>query len=268
MTLYCEPLNEGIMENTLHYDKRQAEFHRYVNENYPVLKRLREEDKREAFNALLLKLLQGAKRYLTRGLRIALAKGVISHNKYRPEDLFDQLILEVYDHLDEVGDQNQFHSWIFQRAEKLLSDMEVEEEFESYLYDNIDDYSKAEREGMDEAFSTDGDGDLVMMDELDDISYRDHQYLLKNIFLDDAHEDLMALMDQEDSRQRTQGHLDSVLFRLPQPMRSVFELVTEQLFSMEDVALIKGMPVARVEEMMDRTREILRTSLKERLSDL
>jgi hypothetical protein len=37
---------------------------------------------------------------------------------------------------------------------------------------------------------------------------------------------------------------------------------------MEDVALIKGMPVARVEEMMDRTREILRTSLKERLSDL
>lgn len=256
------------MENTLHYDKRQAEFHRFVNENYPVLKRLREEDKREAFNTLLLKLLPGAKRYLTRGLRIALAKGVISHNKYRPEDLFDQLILDVYDHLDEAGDKDQFHSWIFQRAEKLLTDMEVEEEFETYLYDNIDDYSRAEREGMDEAFSTDGDGDLVMMDELDDISYHDHQYLLKNIFLDDAHEDLMALLEKEDARERAQGHLDATLFRLPLPMRSVFELVTEQLFPLEEVARIKGMPLAQVEDIMDRTREILRTSLKERLSDL
>ena len=231
------------MENTLHYDKKQAEFHRFVNDNYENLKRLRTEDKRAAFNELLLKVLPDIRRYITRGLRIALERGVISHNKFKPDDIFDQLIIDVYDHLEEVHDKDEFHAWLFKRAEKLLDDMEVEEEFESYFYDNIDEYSRAELAEMKEAFSTDGDGDLVMMEELDDISYKSHRYLLKNIYLDD---------------------LDTVLFQLPPNMRSIFELATEQLFSIDDIARIKGVSIERIEKTLDRARELLRDSLKDR----
>jgi len=255
------------MKNTLHYDKKQAEFHRFVSDNFETLKRLREEDKRRAFNELLLKVLPDIRRYITRGLRIALEKGVISHNKFKPEDLFDQLIIDVYDDLDEVRDKEEFHAWLFKKAEKLLDDMEVEEEFESYFYDNIDDYSRAEMEEMKEAFSTDGDGDLVMMEELDDISYKNHHYLLKNIYLDDGHEDMMALIDTDTPQNRTQRHLDSVLFQLPPNMRSVFELATEQLFSTEDIARIKGVSLERIEKTLDRARELLRDSLKDRLRE-
>lgn len=255
------------MKNTLHYDQKQAEFHRFVTDNYEVLKRLREEDKRAAFNELLLKVLPDTRRYLTRGLRIALEKGMISHNKFEPEDLFDQLIIDVYDHLHEVRDPDEFHAWLFQRAEKLLDDMEVEEEFESYFYDNIDDYSRAELEQMKEEFSTDGDGDLVMLEELDDISYKDHHYLLRNIYLDDAHEDLMALMDSDEQKQRARRQLETVLFRLPPNMRSVFELATEQLFSIQDIARIKGVSVGRIDKTLERARELLRDSLKNRLYD-
>ena len=55
------------MKNTLHYDQRQAEFHRYVNESFPTLQRLRSEGKARAFNELLLKVLPDVKRYITRG---------------------------------------------------------------------------------------------------------------------------------------------------------------------------------------------------------
>ena len=140
------------------------------------------------------------KRYITRGLRIALSKGVISHNKYKPEDLFDQLIIDIYDQLDEVEDPSEFHAWLFQRADKLLEDMEVEEEFATYFYDDIDAYSRAEREQMKEEYSTDGDGDLVMLEELDDISYKNREYFLKNIFLDDSHEELMALLERNEAK--------------------------------------------------------------------
>ena len=88
---------------------------------------------------------------------------------------------------------------------------------------------------------------------------------MKNIFLDDAHEDMMALMESEQGRERTQRHLDAVLFRLPPAMRSVFELSTEQQFSVEEIAQIKGLSTERVETMLDRTRELLRESLKDRL---
>jgi len=253
------------MENTQQYDQRQAQFHRFVNENYTTLLRLKKEDKSKAFNELLIKLLPDLKRYLTRGLRIAISKGMIPHNKYRPEDLYDQLIIEVNDHLEEVGNPDDFHSWLFQRAVRILENLEVEEEFESYFYDNIDDYSKAELDKMKEDFSTDGDGDLILMTDLDDISYKDHQYLLKNIYLDDAHEDLMAMMDSREGVGRTQHHLDAVLFRLPPTMRSVFELATEQLFPVGEIARIKGMTTDHVETMLDRARELLRDSLKDRL---
>ena len=103
------------------------------------------------------------------------------------------------------------------------------------------------------------------IEELDDISYKSHQYLLKNIYLDDAHEDLMALMDADKQQGRTQRHLDTVLFQLPPNMRSVFELATEQLFSTEDIARIKGVSIERIEKTLDRARELLRDSLKDRL---
>lgn len=251
------------MKNTLHYDQRQAEFHRYVNDNFEPLLRLRSENKGEAFNVLLLKLLPDIKRYITRGLRIALSKGVISHNKYKPDDIFDQLIIDVYDHLDEVHDKSEFHAWLFKRAEKLLEDMEVEEEFASYFYDNIADYSRAEQDQMLEEFSTDGDGDLVMLEELDDISYKNHQYLLKNIFLDDSHEELMALLERSDDKEEPARLMETALFSLPPNMRSVFELATEQLFTMEDISLIKGFPIDQIEKMMERARELLQNTLKD-----
>lgn len=253
------------MENTRHFDVRQAEFHRFVNESYQTLKELKAADNREAFNKLLLEVLADARRYLTRGLRVALNKGVISRNKYEPEDLSDQLIIDVYDNLEEAGDKDAFHAWLFKRAVRLLERLEVEEEFDSYFYDNIDDYSRAELEKLQEPWSTDGDGDFILMDELDDISYKDRQFIMKNIFLDDAHEDMMALMESRQGLERTEQHLDAVLFRLPPSLRSVFELSTEQLFTLEEIARIKGLPVERVENMLDRARELLRESLKDRL---
>lgn len=256
------------MKNTLHYDQRQAEFHRYVNESFPTLQRMRSEGKARAFNELLLKVLPDVKRYITRGLRIALSKGVISHNKYKPEDLFDQLIIDIYDKLDEVRYPGEFHAWLFKRTDKILEDMEVEEEFATYFYDDIDTYSRAEREQMKEEFSTDGDGDLVMLDELDDISYKNHEYLLKNIFLDDSHEDLMALLERKEGEKDPKGLVETAIFNLPPTMRSVFELATEQLFTPEDIALIKGFSVERIREMLTRARTLLRDTFNDEFQDL
>lgn len=256
-----------IMENTRQFDSRQAEFHKFVNDSYETLLSLKAEDQREEFNKLLLEVLAETRRYFTRGLRVALSKGVISRNKYEPEDLFDQLIIDVYDHLEEAGSKDAFHSWLFKRAVKQLDDLEVEEEFDSYFYDNIDDYSKAELAKMQEPWSTDGDGDLMLLDSLDDFSYQQQQFILKNIYLDDAHEDMMALMDSEQGSGKAEKHLNAVLYRLPPGMRSVFELATEQGFSLEEISMIKELPVEQIETILDTARELLRESLKDRLDE-
>lgn len=255
------------MKDPVIYDPRGAEFQSKVAAGFEELKELKAEGRREAFNEKLLGLLPDVKRYITRGLRLALAKGVISHNKYRPDDFFDQLFLDIYDHLGEVPDGAAFHAWLFGRAESLLEAMEVEEIFDTFLFENLDDFSRAERAEMDESYSTDGDGDLVMMDELDDISYKSRNYLLRNIFLDDAHEDLMALMDSTSGQKQVESQLDTVLFELPPNLRSLFELAYEQGFGPEEIARIKNMEPQQVARLLEKARKLLRVTLSERIFD-
>ena len=255
------------MKDPVLYDPRGAEFKSMVAAGFEELKKLKAAGRREAFNEKLLGLLPDVKRYITRGLRLALAKGVISHNKYRPDDFFDQLFLDVYDHLGEVHGKDAFHPWLFGRAEGLLEAMEVEEIFDTFLFENLDDYSRAERAEMDESYSTDGDGDLVMMDELDDISYKSRNYLLRNIFLDDAHENLMAMMETTGGKKQVESQLDTVLFELPPNLRSLFELAYEQGFRPEEIARIKNLEPGQVAHLLETARKQLRITLSERIFD-
>lgn len=255
------------MKDPVLYDPRGAAFQREVAAGYEELVRYKAEGRRKAFNETLLRLLPEVKRYITRGLRLALAKGVISHNKYKPDDFFDQLFLDVYDRLGEVPGKDAFRAWLFARAESLLEAMEVKEIFDAFLFEDLDQYSRAERSEMDESFSTDADGDLVMLDELDDISYKDRQTLLRNIFLDDGHEDLMALTEAGAGNKRAESQLDNVLFELPANLRSFFELAYEQGFSPEDIARIKNMDPAQVHEQLKKARKQLRLALGDRIAD-
>lgn len=255
------------MKDPVRYDPRGAAFQLEVAAGFEELKQAKAEGRREAFNQKLLSLLPEVKRYITRGLRLALAKGVISHNKYKPEDFFDQLFLDVYDRLGEVPGRDAFHAWLFARAEILLEEMEVKEIFDAFLFDNLDEFSRAERSEMDESFSTDGDGDLIMMDELDDISYKNRQTLLRNIFLDDAHEDLMALTETGANQKKIESQLDNVLFELPANLRSLFELAYEQGFSPEDIARIKNMKSEQVNDQLQKARKHLRLALGEQIAN-
>ncbi len=255
------------MKDPVRYDPRGAAFQREVAAGYQELKKWKAEGRREAFNEKLLSLLPEVKRYITRGLRLALAKGVISHNKYKPEDFFDQLFLDVYDRFGEVPGKEAFYPWLFARAESLLEEMEVKEIFDAYLFEDLGKFSSAERAEMDESYSTDGDGDLVMMDELDDISYKDRQTLLRNIFLDDAHEDLMALTEVGATHDGAESQLDNVLFELPANLRSLFELAYEQGFSPEDIARIKNMEPRQVNDQLKKARTQLRLALGDRIPD-
>ena len=62
--------------------------------------------------------------------------------------------------------------------------------------------------------------------------------------------------------------MEIAIFNLPPTMRSVFELATEQLFTPEDIALIKGFSVERIREMLNRARTLLRDTFNDEFQDL
>ncbi len=252
------------MEDIVAYYENKKTFHLVVARAYPDLARFRREDNKAEFNSLLLKVIPEVKRYIIRKLNTAMQKGLIPRGKYKPEDFTDQLFIEVYDHFDEIKSKKDFHPWLFKKADTLLDDIMADEEFDTLFLDNIDSYARVEWDSMAEKYSTDGDGDLVMMEELDDISYRKHDYILKNIFIEDNNKDLMAKLDQDLGKENIRKHTEMVLHHLPTEMRMIFELFAEHQFDIGEIAKIRNRTVQEIEELLEAAQRSIKISLYNR----
>ncbi|MDW5290888.1 sigma-70 family RNA polymerase sigma factor [Formosa sp. PL04] len=251
------------MENTIRFYE-QREFHVFVSEAFPELIQLRKTGDQEAFNKLILKILPSIRKYINGRLLTAINKGHFSKNKYKANDFIDQLFIEVYNHIDDVKNAEYFYLWLFKKTDKLLEDVIVEEEFDDYFFKNIDDYSKPEWDEMEEKFSTDGGGDLLMIDELDDMSYNKNDYILNKVFIEDDEQKYITAIDKALKKDEAQKHTEMVLRKLPLKVQSVFDLFSNYNFSIVEIAKIKMISSKDVDQLMQYARKNIRASFMNR----
>lgn len=252
------------MENTVNYFEQQRQFHAFVARTFPKLNEFKKEKDSIAFNMELLKILPEVKRYVSRRLQTALNKGMIDKNKFKTEDFIDQLFIEAYDNFDEVADAKELHPWLIKKVDELFDDTIVEEEFDTLFFVDIDDYSKPEWDAMEEKFSTDGDGDLVMLEELDDTLLNKNDYSLEQVFIEDTERELAVKLDQTLDKDRVQSHINMVLNKLPPLMHTVFDLFNRQNFEVQEIAKIKNISIDEVERLLTDTRKKLQVSFSKR----
>tara|TARA_B100000949_G_C14288205_1_gene455547 strand:+ start:6719 stop:7489 length:771 start_codon:yes stop_codon:yes gene_type:complete len=246
--------------DTLKYHESNKAFNVFVASTFADLKRLKKENNKAAFNELLLKTLHQVRRYIVSRIGTALTKGNLPHGKYQPDDFIDQLFIEVYDHFDDVKNERELHPWLFKKANELLEDTITDEEFDDHFLKNIDDYSKAEWDEMEENFSTDGGGDYVMVEELDDISYPKNDYVLNHVFIEDSKQKLQDKLDRELDEEDLRRHVKMVLHNLPLPMRTVFELATEYEFTLGEIAEIQNESLDQVRQLFDNAKKSIELS--------
>ena len=255
------------MKESVNIFQSQREFHVFVANSFSDLIRLKKEGDLKAFNQLLLKTMPEVRRYVQKNLNHAVVKGKIDRNRYKADDIIDQLFIEVYDHLDEINNKNELHAWMFNKVDELLETIFVEEEFDALFLENIDTYSQHEWESMQEKFTTDGDGDLIMNEELDDISYAKDDYVLNHIFVGDDDQKVLLQLDKELGAENIRKHSEMVLYHMPKQMRRVFELFTEHQFGMAEIAKIHNSTVQEIESLLKTARKSLRTSFIKRYLD-
>ena len=252
------------MEESVNIYEGNREFHLFVANTYKDLIRLKKEGDLSSFNNLLVKAIPKVKLYVNKELDRALASGKIDRNKYRADDFIDQLFIEMYDHIDEIENEKELYPWMFKKVDELLGDILVEEEFDSLFLENLDNYSKPEWDEMQEKFSTDGDGDLVMKEEWDDISYAKNDYVLNHVFVEDGDEKIIVQLDKELGDENIRKHTELVLRQLPVPMRRVYELFTEHQFDVAEIAKIRNSTIKEVESILEAARKSLRKSFLSR----
>lgn len=255
------------MKTNVTYYQQQKEFRVFVENTFPNLVEYKKQDDKDSFNQLMLKILPEIKKYINGRLNAAIKKGHFSKNKYKADDIADQLFIEVYDHLDDVKHEKDFYLWLFKKTNELLEDIIVEEEFDEFFFKNIDNYSKPEWDEMEENFSTDGDGDLVMIEELDDMSYNHNDYTLNHVFIEDDEKELTEKLDKELSEEDIHHHINMVLHNLPLAIQTVFELFTNQSFTPKEIAEIRNITIKEVEQLLEDARKNLKTSFLNRYLD-
>ena len=232
--------------------------------SYARLIRLKEEDDQHEFNKLMQPLLPDVKAYLAQRLSNTVRSGLLPSGKYKVEDFLDELYLRAYEQIGEVEDEKDLHPWLFKKSDELLQDAIVDEEFNVSFLKDINLYTRAEWDQMQEEFSAEGDGDLVMLEEFDDPSYPRYAYKISDVFVSDPQEGLMKELDAELKATEIHDHINMVLHHLPVPLRSVYDLAVNQGFKPYEIARIKGISVYQVEAYMAKVREIIRLSLKTR----
>lgn len=249
------------MKNTATHHRQDEESKKAVPEKFNELILLKKQGERGVFNQELLKILPEVKKFINRKLDAAVHKGHFPKSKYRAEDFIDQLFIEVYDNIEDLESENDFYLWLFKKTNEMLDATIDKEEFEDEFFKNIDEYSEAEWKQMAEKWSAEADGDLIMREELEDVSYHKSKQTLQQLFVEDNEKALIEKLDRELSEEDINRFTDLILNNFPQPMHTVFELFTRQKFTLEEISEIMERNLDDVEKLLKEAREILYNSL-------
>jgi len=235
-----------------------------MKETYSKLVSYKRKENRESFNTELLKVLPQIYRYVSKRLNSAIANGKLNKGMFNPSDFTDQLFIEVYDNIDDIKSENELHVFLFKKVDELLENSLVEEEFDHVFFDNIDTYSKPEWDAMEENYTQDADGDFVLLEELDDTSLTKSNYSLEHVFITQEEKQLADKLDASLNKERIYRHIQLVLNKMNMPMRTVYELFTDEGLTTEEIAKIRKTTIDQVEELLALARQLLKDSFEKR----
>ncbi|GER58109.1 RNA polymerase sigma factor [Patiriisocius marinus] len=244
--------------------KNKQEFRLSFTRTFPELVKSKKEGNQEFFNQQVLKITPDIRKYINGQFNTAIKKGHFPKNKYKADDIIDQLFIEIYNHIEEVNHEDEFYVWLLKKTNELLDDVFVNEEFDELFFNNIDDYSKPEWDELQEKYSTDGGGDLLMIEDLDDMSYNHNDYSLNHVFVEEKENDLVKKIDKNLKDEEVQKHIEMVLHNLPTSMRNIFELFTKQHLEIEEIAQIKNITIDKAKQLLKDAKKALQLSLLNR----
>lgn len=254
---------EENKENTVSKEGRKA--HGRAALSFDRLIQHKEHDEQTKFNQTMRRLLPEIEGYIARRLRVALRNGHLPSGKYKVEDFTDELYVRAFDAINEVEAGENLFPWLFKKADELLEEAMETEHFNELFFENIDNYTRAEWEQMQVDFSADGDGDLMLLEEFNDPSYPNYEYILKDVFvLESPEQSWLEKLNKELSDSDIHQHIDMVLHQLPAPMRSVYDLSVNQRFQPYEIAKIKRISVYQVEQYLVEAQRTIRRSFVQR----
>ncbi len=140
------------------------------NEHLETLNRFRQQDDKNLFVHLLQSLMPDIKAYMIRQYKRAFANSDMPHERRIDyQDLFSEFYLKVFEDFDQKPqERDQVVDWLYGKADDLLKERFSRLNIEVPGTISYEEIMKARTKEMEERFTTDAEGELIMLEELDE----------------------------------------------------------------------------------------------------
>lgn len=226
-----------------------------------LLAQHKEENDFEQFYNKISVMEPDLRKFMTRSLKAAENQGAIDRGFYNADELLDEIYLEIFKEFADYMDIEKIKTILFSKAVQKIEEKKIIEQ-ETPEYISTEKMLKEEMNALDEQFTMDADGDLILNTELDDISYKQVSERPNNVILDTTLEQqLIKKLDLDDSllpsleRRTTFGALFT---NIPPRTKSVLELFAFGNRSHYEISEILEVPETVIDKIMEKMNERFR----------
>lgn len=202
--------------------------------------------------------------YVKQRLRVAEILGIFPRNMYKATEVIDEVILELYEqNLHESLEADQLRLWMFEKTfEKLNALMQSEEWHKDTVSTKL--ILEKELKRLEENFTMDADNDLIMNEELDDISYHNEKDGEEALPYDDQEEGVRAFLGLEEEKiedWKERPRLKKLYYNLPPNTSNIIDLYLLGKLSYSEIANIMKTEMAEVKQIIGYVRDMIRKHL-------
>lgn len=202
--------------------------------------------------------------YLKHRLYIAEATGIIPRNMYKASGLLDDAIVDLYEESEQITDDMQLKLRLFALIDKRLDDLYEDESFHKDTMSTSSILSK-ELEALEEHYVMDADDDLLMNEDLDDISYHQDDEHQAVFLYDDAEKNLISSLDlgdtERDLKKAERLVFNKVYTWLPRKTTNILDLYVFGKMSVNEISQIKGVECDEIHQLLHAVRKSFRKNL-------
>ena len=204
--------------------------------------------------------------YVKQRIRVGENLGIFPKNMYQSNEVIDEVVVEVYQAEEHKNnDLDDLRRIMFDHVNRKLNSLF---EAESFHKDSIStkEFLNDELKQLEENFTMDADNDLVMNEDLDDISYHQNKSFVSSLPYDQAQEGIHSFLEltyeQEVNNWDNRKSLRKVYYTLPLKASNVVDLYVLGKLSFQEIASILKIEISEVKEIVNFVKETFKKELE------
>lgn len=222
-----------------------------------------EQATRKDYDNKVLAVMHHLHPYVKQRLYIAENVGILPKNLYCSNGIIDDCIIKLFDKgYDCDAETDCIKLKLFETIDDYLEELFVKEAFHKKTI-STNTLLKEELSRLEESFTIDADEDFMMLEQLDDISYHQHDDDYEVFVFDDHNSKILNILDLEAESQLKNRRLVGKFYNwLPIRVANIVDLYTFGKLSFKDIAKIKHIEASRVERILKEVKKRFRTNVE------